>query len=383
MTSTIQAPRARALAVALTLSTIVAAPACGQDAVRITPATGREYGLVELTSAIEAFVAAGRTPAAFATLVDRARALRATMDEAVAAEIERRLLVLALEPAAATMEVQDAEVASSLWAFGLARPFTAKAPDGTPDVRPEPLAALPGERDAAYLLRVCEGPLAVECRNAVPEAHAGLVRMVATRRIVERIRNAVAGCYPCRGEPAWDDAVTRWEALDRRSVELGSKLLKTYAPSRWPEAGAGATDRAVDATGRVTASGDLFIDEVRVELTPAEPGRGGARAAVRGLDPAWGPLVGKTLGLHIDPTEPWGLVALIDREARAAGVDVVIDARVPSYPWALRRYPAYPPPPGASAELPVQVVLRAADTAAAARASRDDGDGDDAERRAP
>lgn len=362
MTSTKHAPRPVALAVALAL--LAATPACGQDAVQITPASGREYGLVELSAAIETFVAAGRTPAAFAALVASARELRATMDEAVAAEIERRLLVLALEPAAASIEVDGAEVATSLWAFGLARPFTAKAPDGTPDVRPDPLAAQPGERDAAYLLRVCDGPLAVECRNAVPEAHPGLVRMVATRRIVERIRNAVAGCYPCRGEPAWDDAVRRWEALDRRSVELASKLPKTFAPSRWPEAGAAAIERAVDAAGRVTASGDLFIDEVRVELTPASAATIGKRAVVRGPDPAWGRLRGKVLGLHIDPTEPWGLVSIIVREARAAGVDVVIDARLPRYPWELRRYATEPMPVPTDDALPVQVVLRAIDGAA-------------------
>lgn len=335
------APRAWVLVAALGLA------ACSQDAIGVAPPSGSDYGRAALGAAIERFVAGGRTLDGFATLVADVRALRPRMDEVVAEEAERRLLTLALEPASRdSLDPAAApKFARALWSFALGRTLTAKDLDGTADRRPDPMLPTPSESDVAYLLRLCDGPLAVECRNTIPEAHPALVRAAATRRVVERLRNVVAACYPCRGEPEWAAAVERWEAIDRSAQARIRGLAKATAPSNWPAAGPAATERAVEREARMDLNGDLFIDGVMVP--PAEQGAAMARGGVT------------LVGLQVAPVAPWSLVSAVVAAGRAAGVRVLLDARVDAYPWPMRRYDVSDVRlPASAASQPVQVVLR-------------------------
>ncbi len=321
--------------------------ACSQDSIGIAPPSASDYGRADLGAAIERFVAAGRSLEGFATLVTEVRALRPRMDEVVAEEAERRLLTLALEPAARDAAAADAvpTFARALWSFALTRTLTAKDLDGTADRRIDAMRVLPGETDATYLRRLCDGPLAVECRNTIPEAHPALVRAAATRRFVERIRNVVAACYPCRGEPEWQAAVDRWQGIDRAAQARIRGLAKLAAPSNWPAAGPAAAEHAVDLEARMDLNGDLFIDGAMVPSA-----NHGVELARRGA---------KRVGLQVAPVAPWSLVSAVVEAGRKVGVRVLLDARVDAYPWPMRRYDVSEVRlPASAASQPVQVVLR-------------------------
>ncbi|MEZ4368683.1 MAG: hypothetical protein R2939_20770 [Kofleriaceae bacterium] len=346
---------------AAALLALALAASCGQDAIGLTPGGGTSYGRAELTAAIEGYVAAGRTPAAFAALVDGVRGLLDRMDATVAAEAERKLLVLALDPVEAAAPLaapaRATTLATTVWPFALGPSLSSRSLSGRPELGRTEYRVLPDEDAAAYLLRLCDGPLAADCRHAVPEAHGVLVEAGVLRRMTERARNAVSACYPCAGDPAWAAAVARWEALERDAAAIAPTALREGAPGRWPVAGAAAEDVAVVASAQLATDGRLTLDGV--ELPPVSPGAAIAAAAGTGA-----------VGLQAAPATPWAQVEAVVRAARAAGATVLVDARAPTYPWPVRRY-RLPPGgvPGLRSFDPLQVALRTLDHAAELKAA--------------
>ena len=156
------------VALALIVATVTAT-ACGQDVVKVSATPGADYNRGAMLAAIDRFVAAGKTPTAFATLAAEVAKLRPGMDDTVAEETERKVLVMALAPVLATenksLGARTEILASTVWPFGLAPALAADSPDGRHDDHSAQLAPHPAETTSAYLQRVCEGELAVECRN--------------------------------------------------------------------------------------------------------------------------------------------------------------------------------------------------------------------------
>jgi hypothetical protein len=146
-------------------------------------------------AAIDRFVAAGRTPEAFAALAN-------DLDKA-SSEAEVRLLALAQPIAeAARRSSVDDEIAAlglTVWPALL-------------DV-----AAHPDESTRTYVARLCEGPLATECRDLAPEYQPMAVRAAAMRRGSERMRAALATCIRCglASESGWREIGWKWESLAR------------------------------------------------------------------------------------------------------------------------------------------------------------------------
>ena len=65
--------------------------ACGQDRIDVRPGGDTDYNHHALQQAVDQFVTAGRTPAAFRELSKRVLDLRSGMDRTVAHEAELRL----------------------------------------------------------------------------------------------------------------------------------------------------------------------------------------------------------------------------------------------------------------------------------------------------
>src|SRR4029079_9097748 len=101
----------------------------------------------------------------------------------------------------------------------------------------------PGETSRAYLIRLCGGPLASDCKQIVPEQQGAVVAAIATRRATERVRNAVSDCVMCGAGPGWHEAVRAWEALDRMANGTVDETQRRADPDNWPTAGRAAEAR--------------------------------------------------------------------------------------------------------------------------------------------
>jgi hypothetical protein len=338
--------RARA-ALALAALSIVGV-GCGQDAIAVGQATATaDYHRGELLAAIDRFVAAGRSAAGFGVLAAEVEALRPGMDESVAEEAERRMIVLALDPvevlADRPLSEQVAALATTVWPFALKPGLDDALPTGALAQRVLALSVQDGETPDVYLIRLCGDVLAAECKFAVPE---------------------LQGCAPCVGEKTWTEAVTRWEALDRGVAATADNDEALARPARWPMAGPGAVDwPAGIPLVIIEDDGDAVLDGV--VLAPGERIAAFRRARTGG-----------PLGVHLPAAARADqLEAMLADAARAGYREIVLQVRDTTYPWAVRGYrfaaakkrrPGSPWRPTDT----VQVVLRAVDAERPAGAAR-------------
>jgi hypothetical protein len=165
----------------------------------------------ETRSEIDHYVAAERTPAAFATLATTLESTRG--DDDLAADAELRLLALA-QPLAETARhgAIDDEIdalALTVWPALLADPLTRAAA--------QDLAPHPGETTTSYVARLCDGVLFAACGGLAPEHQLIAVRAVAMRRGSERMHAALMTCTRCglASESGWREIGWKWESLAR------------------------------------------------------------------------------------------------------------------------------------------------------------------------
>ncbi len=162
---------------------------------------------------IDRYVAAGRTPAAFAELAGSLERARAAGDPRIAADAELRLLALALPLAdgarSLPIEAEVERLALTVWPALLGAPLTEQTRgDVTPRI---------DEGPAAYVARLCAGELADACRGVRPSQRGVAIRAAAMRRAEVRMREALATCLRCgsQSESGWRELAWKWESLDR------------------------------------------------------------------------------------------------------------------------------------------------------------------------
>ena len=193
--------------------------ACGQEKIEVRQGENADYNQGAVLAAVDKFVTSGRTPEAYAELSQTAFELRNGMDRSVAREAELKLMVLALAPVqsvhAKPMSDQIDALALTVWPTLLAPVLEADDLLVKRDPRAAAMMPKPGEDSHGYLLRLCGGPLASDCKQVVPELQGAVIASIATRHATERVRNAVADCVMCGADQGWHEAVRAWEALDR------------------------------------------------------------------------------------------------------------------------------------------------------------------------
>ncbi len=306
------------------LALLVVLGACASDRIEIGATAGADQNRGALVAAVVELRAARHSAAAYRAFTERVLTLRVGMDETVAEEAE----LLAVTEAVAVMHAAAAPGAGAdalvlgLWPLGLAPPIQAPVP-GVPAADPW-RAWMPGVGEAApaYLMRLCAGLLALECRDVVPEGQQTIVGVHAIDRFNGRVRRAVATCLTC-SEPTWAKAVADWEQLARTATATLSAARHAHAPARWPVAGTAAVEPAAES------------------------------ARVRRV--------------HLGPEARVELVRYALADARAAGAAAIaLEARERAYPYPLRVYVIAT----ATARLPVrdgepvQMLTRALDAAA-------------------
>ncbi|HEY0252406.1 MAG TPA: hypothetical protein VGC41_12815, partial [Kofleriaceae bacterium] len=242
------------------------AAACSQDVIGVKEQTQDDYNHQKMTAAIDQYIAAGRTPNAFAELAKKVRELRPGMDATVAEEAERRVVVLALDPINAYKDKPIAEQANALaltvWPTLLAPKIESDQLNRVRDPKAGEYAPKPGEEVDPYISRLCQGVLTTTCKHAVPEMQANIVAALANRRATERVRAAIGECLECTSEgapPGWAKAIAGWETLDRASAQTITETENRADPGNWPYAGAASDDDPSLPEAELTLRGDIVV----------------------------------------------------------------------------------------------------------------------------
>jgi hypothetical protein len=305
--------------------------ACGEEKIEVHQGESADYNHGTLLAAVDKFVAGGRTPEAYAALSQTAFELRSGMDRSVAKEVELKLMVLALAPVqsvhARPMAAQVDALALTVWPTLLAPVFEADDLLVKHDPRAGAMMPRPGEDAHAYLLRLCGGPLASDCKQVVPELQGAVIASIATRHATERVRNAVVDCVMCGADPGWHEAVRAWEALDRMANSSVSEVERRADPDNWPIAGSAAEidpklpEAEINEIGEVVIGGQRYTANQRVS----------ALRDLRGDSPL--------LALHLRPDMSLAQVRVLLGDARKAGAaKVAVVTRAAQYPWDRKVY---------------------------------------------
>jgi hypothetical protein len=309
-----------------------AASACGRDTIEVSQKTGADYKHTELIAAVDKFVAAGRTPDAFAELAQTVVQLRPQMDRTVGKEAELKLVTLALHPIQAMQAKSIREridtLALTVWPTLIGPPINADKLFEVRDPKAPELVPKPGEDPDQYLMRLCGGALARECKRIVPEHQAAVIEALAFRRGMERARIAVTECLPCKDNPAWKQTVHQWEKLDRETAETVPDIERRADPDNWPVSGAAADDDPGVPEAQLSTRGELVVggrsygpNQQRIQVLRELRGTGDVLA----------------LHFHPDTTLAQARAVLID--ARKAGAQrVAVIAREPFYPYGRKAY---------------------------------------------
>ena len=311
---------------------VLFAAACGRDTIAVNPNASDDYQHASLMKAVDKFVAAGRTPDAFAELSQTIVSLRPQMDRTVAREAELKLVTLAIHPVQAAQgkplrEKIDA-LALTVWPTLISPAIAADKLLEVKDPKAPELVPKPNEDPDEYLVRLCGGPLARECKKVVPEMQGYIIESIALRRGMERARNAVTECLACRDDDAWKQTVRAWEKLDREAAENIADLERRADPDNWPVAGPAADDDPDLPEAELSTRGDLIV---------GGHSYGPNKQRIQVLEELRGN--GEVLALHFHPETTLAQARAVLVDARKAGAKrVAVIAREPFYPYRRKAY---------------------------------------------
>lgn len=305
--------------------------ACGQDKIEVRQGDNTDYNQGAMLLAVDKFVASGRTPAAYAELAQTAFELRSGMDRTVAEDTELKLMVLALPPVQSvqgkSMDEQVEALALTVWPTLIAPEFEADELLFKRDPKAAAMMPKPGETSRSYLIRLCGGPLAAECKQVVPELQGPVIAALAMRRATERARNAVADCHMCASDRGWHEAVRAWEDLDRAANSAVTEIEQRADPDNWPVSGSAAEIDPALPEAEINETGETVIGGQR----HAAHKRASALRALRGE--------GNAIALHLRPETSLAQVRALLGDCRKAGATrVAVVARSPFYPWERKVY---------------------------------------------
>jgi hypothetical protein len=306
--------------------------ACGRDSIPVNTSSADDYKHGALLTAVDKFVAAGRTADAYGELAQTVIALRPHMDRAVAREAELKLSTLAIHPIQAaqgkSMREKIDTLALTVWPTLLSPAIAADKLLEVKDPKAPDLIPKPGEDPDQYLVRLCGDPLARECKKVVPELQGQVIEAIALRRGMERARNAVTECLACRDNDAWKEIVHAWEKLDRETAETITDVERRADPDNWPIAGAAADDDPDLPVAELSTRGDLIV---------GGRGYGPNQQRIQVLTELRGD--GDVLALHFHPDTTLAQARAVLIDARKAGAKrVAVIAREPFYPYRQKAY---------------------------------------------
>jgi hypothetical protein len=337
------------------------AAACKEERLQISPGSDHDYHSKDVTAAVNTFVTNGRTPAAYAALATEIGRMRSTMDAAVAAEAELKLVAAAWTPLQSVVDKSPDEqadvLATTVWPVALRESIRQDTLLFRGNSTDSKLLALANETGTSYLQRICGDALRSVCFDVVPEFQAVVVRQLVVHRFNERLRSAVSACVSCN-DAAWRELVRKWEVMDASITETSRSASLQGQPLNWPVAGASSgpmVPSTESALLKISSVGELSIGNRRINTIRR--------------DRQFRELVGNLpLLVHALPTVR--VAELRDITADAAKADirrVGVVARSAIYPWSRRVY-------WLSVGSGVRVPIRGTDTVQALLQALDDAD---------
>ena len=323
-------------AVPFVVASVVLA-ACGAEPIEVTTKNVADYNRGALLTAVDKFVADGRTPGAYRDLAAKVQTLRGGMDRTIGEEAELKMLVLALAPVQAVsakpIAEQVEELALTVWPTLLGHEIAADKILINRD--PRWLEYEPKQAEVArdYLQRLCGSVLAGECKQIVPEYQGAAVSAFAVRRATERVRDAISNCITCDGDPGWKEAVRAWESLDRLASSTINEIERKASPDNWPiagtasQSGAELADTAIWREAEINQTGEIVIGGQRYGATQ----RIDALRDLRGDS--------STITLHLRPELSLAQVkGILDDAKKSGATKVAVVSRAPHYPWERKMY---------------------------------------------
>jgi len=321
----------RGVGILFCASVFAAVAACGQEKIEVRRGDNADYNHAALLRGVDKFVTDGRTADAYAALSQTVLELRPGMDRSVAKEAELKLMVLALTPVQAIrskpIAEQTEQLALTVWPTLLAPAVEA---DGLVVKRDEGAAAMlpkPGEDARSYLIRLCGGALAADCKQVVPEQQGAVVAGIAFRRATERVRSAITDCVMCGAEPGWHEAVRNWESIDRMANGPVAEVQHEGDPDNWPVAGNAAEadpklpEAEINETGELVVGGQRYTNDQRIA----------ALRDVRNDNTA--------IALHLRPEMTLAQIRGLLGDVRKSGAArIAVVARAPQYPGDRKVY---------------------------------------------
>jgi hypothetical protein len=272
----------------------------------------REAAERGLSRAVDDFVAAGRTPAAYRELAVEAHAV-VELDPRIAADVERRLVALALFPvnqvANDAVNAQAESLALTVWPTLLASPPPRS-----------------GESASAYLERLCHEQEVLACRTIVPEFRAHVVAARAAEHALARMKQAITDCAQC-SDDGWREIRRGWESAVRSADAALVEVQHRSQLQTWPTAGAGAVldNRAPDVEIEI-AENEIVFDGYRYDNSFRVPVLRDLRT--RG-----------TVVFYVHPDAPLRRLTSLLRDARDAGLSTItLIARESAPPWGRKSY---------------------------------------------
>jgi hypothetical protein len=311
---------------------VIVAAACSRDRIEVNRTPTDDYRHGALVAAVDKFVAAGRTPDAYAELAQAVASLRPQMDRTVGKEAELKMVVLALAPIQAMQGKSIREridaLALTVWPTLLEPVIASDTQLVVRDAKAPELAPKPAEDPNQYIVRLCGDALARECKGIVPEMQGQVIEALALRRGTERVRNAVNECLACSSDPGWKRAEMDWESLDRAAAQNIVEIERNADPDNWPVAGAASEDDPGLPEAELSTRGDLIVggrgygpNQQRIEVL---------RELLAG---------GEVIALHLHPDTTLAQVRGVLVDARKAGAKrVAVIARESFYPYQRKVY---------------------------------------------
>lgn len=290
------------------------ASACERERIEVKAMAGEHsFAREDLVAAVDRFAHSPRTPSDYRALAVEIERMTPQFNAVVAAEAERNLVFLALEPLdayyGAAPDAQLAALALTVWPTALGH------------------APAPNEDAWSYTRRLCSEQLTKECKQVVPEHRAAILSQLVWNRFKERARVALSACAECDDEPRYAETVARFEARDSELTARAGEIARRAHPRHWPIAGEHAAAWSKPAVVTLRSDGTAQLAER--DLAPGSWSQ--ALAAVRGD--------GDTLGVWVGPNTDLGRLRSLGQAAHTAGFhQLAIQARPAQHPYELREY---------------------------------------------
>jgi hypothetical protein len=276
---------------------------------------GHDYGYDQLLAAVARHAEQPVSPDQFRQFVGQVDQLAPQFNEDTEQRAELHTAFFAIEVVRAQREHPPAQQLSALALSVFPTAF-----------RVTPRA---DESERAYLLRLCGTEKPDECRAIVPEGWPIVLTARARRRLKERAVEALSNCRRCEDVSTFSAELEAFSAEVKELDAEAARRRDDFSPRRWPVAAAQGQPWP-DQAPLLSIAAD---GEARLNGEPVPPERRPERLRALRKD-------GRTLGVHLLPSDRVGTLRAIGAEARRVGYQVVaLQARERQFPYPVRAYP--------------------------------------------